>query len=308
MKNIIITGGHGFLGSSIARALLKRPNYNVYSVDILKKFIAPTSVPIHRRFMNFKRDISTEFDYREIIKGDVEILFHCVGNSQWEHSKKTLNKSGRAWEFEFYEEVITEELKLIKHAIRIAKNVNAKKIVLFLSSENGDFNRMKSVIDEVISLYDFKLNKYIIQVPFLYGIFQSPLEIIPYMIMSNNKKKDTKIISDLDKKIQLVYVDDATDTIVDKILSSNRKEEFIKFVSQSYNLKSISKILREMNLSELMQIESERNIESNLESEEFLIENISVIKIESNLAYRIAQTIEFYRNNFKYYDEWLSNN
>ncbi len=330
MKSVLITGGCGFVGSALARAFLSLSHYYVYSIDSLRKFVSTTSVPRHRRYVHINHDMRIEWDYPNIDGHEVDILFHCAGYAVPVSSLRNsvlLSDSdsvARYTDFKTISDLVDAEIELLEYALEIGAKLNAKKILFFStclmpddkicnSVDRGvnkgkvlkEFAEVKFRIEEYIASKRQKSNVLIVRLPYLYGIFQSPLQFMPRLILGLMDKRSILNIKNACDGMYLGYVDDVAKSIVELCKDSDLSCNYLNIKTPVYSTKDIVDIVLFENIKQRMDNDV-RDFEL-LEKECGAVRNGSEweVNIQSNFAYRILQTIEFYRDNFQYYKEWL---
>ena len=122
MKNILITGGAGFIPGSLANALVNTGNYFVVAVD---NFLTGTREHIieHPHFRFIKCDVN---DYRDIssvmLHHRFDYVFHyaaVVG------VKRTLDNP----------KMVLDDIKGLQHIFELSKNTSVKRVFFSSSSE-----------------------------------------------------------------------------------------------------------------------------------------------------------------------------
>lgn len=122
MKNVLITGGAGFIPGSLAAALLKTGNYFVVAVD---NFLTGTREHVnnHPNFRFIKCDVN---DYRDIssvmLHHQFDYVFHyaaVVG------VKRTLD----------HPKMVLDDIKGLQNVFELSKNTGVKRIFFSSSSE-----------------------------------------------------------------------------------------------------------------------------------------------------------------------------
>ena len=84
-KNIVITGGAGFIGGCMVRKLIKETDYRIFVIDFMGyasdlSWLKNYSY-IGNRFSHFKIDISNDDDVSKVIKiADPDLILHLAEN------------------------------------------------------------------------------------------------------------------------------------------------------------------------------------------------------------------------------------
>ena len=90
IKNILITGGAGFIGGNLIRRLLKKTNFNIFNLDKLNyasylesiNEIVNNNSDIKKRYKFFKCDLSNKLKTEDIInKIKPDIIVHFAAES-----------------------------------------------------------------------------------------------------------------------------------------------------------------------------------------------------------------------------------
>ena len=146
-KNILITGGAGFIGSAVVRQIIKDTDHNVMNIDVLSyaaNLNSLTNVKNNKRYSFEQIDICHADAIRQVLKKfQPDIIMHLAAES---HVDRSINDPGK-----FIETNIVGTYVLLEEA---------KNYWLSLKGEKKNFFRFHHVsTDEVYGDLEITSNK-----------------------------------------------------------------------------------------------------------------------------------------------------
>ena len=93
MKNLLITGGSGYVGSRLIIKLLKETNFNIVNYDI--SLFGDKHLPKDTKFKYYKEDITNAKKFKEvIIENNIDTVLHlaCISNDPTYELDSSLSK------------------------------------------------------------------------------------------------------------------------------------------------------------------------------------------------------------------------
>tara|TARA_B100002052_G_C15886011_1_gene601561 strand:- start:6000 stop:7004 length:1005 start_codon:yes stop_codon:yes gene_type:complete len=93
MKNLLITGGSGYVGSRLIIKLLKETNFNIINYDI--SLFGDKHLPKDPKFKYYKEDITNSKKFKEvIIENNIDTVLHlaCISNDPTYELDSSLSK------------------------------------------------------------------------------------------------------------------------------------------------------------------------------------------------------------------------
>ena len=232
MKNILITGGAGFIGSHVVKRFVnKYPNYNIYNVDNLTyagNLSNLKDLEDKKNHFFFKIDIN---DHKQIIKlfSDHKItdVIHLAAES---HVDRSIESS-----FEFAQTNVLGTLSLLEAAKKIWDSDFKKNLFYHISTDevygslglkgsfneeskynpNSPYSASKASSDHFIRAYNktYGLPTIISNCSNNYGPFQHNEKLIPNIINSLIHRKKISIYGDGKNIRDWLFVDDHCDAI-----------------------------------------------------------------------------------------------
>lgn len=238
MKNYLVTGGAGFIGSCMAEKLAMDPNIKVVVVD---NFItgAPEKLPDTHLYPNV-RFIKCDVNRYE----DIASVFHAYKFDYVFHYaalvgvKRTLQNPV----------AVLEDIKGLENILRLSKNTNVKRVFYSSSSEvygepvefpqNENTTPLNSrlpyaVVKNLGEAYlksykqEFDLNYTIFRFFNTYGPKQSKDFVVSKFIRSALKNEDITIYGDGSQTRTFCYVDDNIEACFNTIANQNFINEVI---------------------------------------------------------------------------------
>jgi len=217
--NILITGSNGFIAKNLIVKLSEYKDYNILTLD--KK--------------SSKQDI-----HKKLIKAD--LIFHLAGVNK----ENCLNYS--------YDNnyIFTENICLI-----LKNNLKKTKVVYAFSKQDklrNIYGKSKLKAEKILLNYKKKTGAEvsIYRLPNIYGKWSKPyynsaVATFCYQIYNNQKV----IITDPNKKISLLYIDDLISIFLNDIKSGKKKNSYIKINNIfSVTLLNLVRLIRSFNKKE----------------------------------------------------------
>ncbi len=145
MKNVLVTGGCGFVGTNICLSL-KKQNFKIFSLDNLVRKGSSYNLELLKKakIKNFKIDI---FDYKKIINlPKFDLIIDCCAEAAVEVSKNQIDK------------VINTNLIGTFNILKKAKK-DKSKIIFLSSSRVNSISSLDSILNKRIIKNKVKLKK-----------------------------------------------------------------------------------------------------------------------------------------------------
>ncbi len=273
MKNILITGGAGFIGSHVVKRFVNNyPNYNIYNIDNLTyagNLENLKEIKDKKNYFFFKIDIN---NHKEVLKlffdKNITDVIHLAAES---HVDKSIESS-----FEFAKTNVLGTVSLLE-ACRNLWDLNSKNNIFYhISTDevfgslgmNGSFNEIskydpnspysasKASSDHFVRAYHktYGLPILISNCSNNYGPNQHIEKLIPNIINSLIKQKKIPIYGDGKNIRDWLFVDDHCDAI-ELIFNKGKNGETYNVggdheISNIDLAKSIIKIYDEINLKQ----------------------------------------------------------
>ena len=247
MKNILITGGAGFIGSHLVKRFVKNyPSYNIYNVDSLTyagNLNNLKEIENKKNYKFFKIDINNHDEIIKLFKSkDISDVIHLAAES---HVDKSIESS-----YEFAKTNVLGTLSLLEASRKIWTPPYKNNIFYHISTDevygslglDGSFNEeskynpnspysaSKASSDHFVRAYHktHKLPILISNCSNNYGPFQHKEKLIPNVLNSLINRKKIPIYGDGKNIRDWLFVDDHCDAIE---LIFNRG-----IIGQTYNI------------------------------------------------------------------------
>jgi len=223
-KNIIITGGSGFIGTHLVERFLEDGNYNITVLDLWES----------EEIKNWKAK-NTKLQFAKInINNFEELEKHMAKNSYFIHLAAILGTLETIKTYDVEDVVRTNILGTTK-ILKIAKKYKYKKIAIPTTPDVSWLNPYKitkMAIEKLAQLFnkEYDLNVSCLKLGNIYGSrerwleadFNAPFnyqKVIPSFIMDTLNGKDITIYGDGKQKSEYIYVKDVAESffrLVDK--------------------------------------------------------------------------------------------
>ncbi len=218
MKDIIVTGGSGFIGSHIVEKLCKN-NHNVIVLDLWQ---SKEILELSKKNKNLKFKKVSIHDFDEIEK-EFKNYDHLI------HLAAILGTSETITTYDVEEVVKTNVLGTTK-LLKLAKKNNFKKVLIPTTPDVtwlNPYKITKQAVEKIAQLFnhEYKLDVTCIKLGNIYGPrerwlqadFNAPFnyqKIIPSFIMDTLMKNEIIIYGDGKQKSEYIYIEDVTETFL----------------------------------------------------------------------------------------------
>lgn len=332
MKNMLITGGAGFVGSNFVKRVLQESNYNVINIDALTyagNLFNLKEVEGNPHYTFIKESITNRKAIAEImIKYDIEIIVNFAAES---HVDRSISNPGIFVDTNVVgTQVLLDACKLywqigkdksgyplyregVKHIQVSTDEVYGAlgKTGMFTEgtplSPNSPYSASKASADLLVRAYNetFKLPINITRCSNNYGPYQFPEKLIPLMINNCLNNKKLPVYGDGMQIRDWLHVQDHCDAILTVLEKGSVGEIYnIGGNNEKANIEIVKLIISALNKSEDLIAYVEDRLGHD---RRYAIDNH---KITSKLGWApaytfeegIRETIEWYLKN----DEWMS--
>lgn len=249
-KNILITGGAGFIGSAVVRQIIKDTDHNVMNIDVLSyaaNLNSLTNVKNNKRYSFEQIDICHADAIRQVLKKfQPDIIMHLAAES---HVDRSINDPGK-----FIETNIVGTYVLLEEAKNYWLSLKGEKKNFFrfhhVSTDevygdleitsNKQFNEKtpykpsspysasKAGSDHLVRAWQrtFKLPTLITNSSNNYGPYQFPEKLIPIIIRNALAGKKLPVYGDGKQIRDWLYVEDHAIALLKVSLSGKENETY----------------------------------------------------------------------------------
>jgi len=324
MKRFIVTGGYGFIGSSLIKLLLKK-NYTVLNIDKLSYSAQKYNLKdIKSKKYHFKKvDINNKKEITKILKiYKPHGIFNLAADT---HVDRSINDSSN---------FIKNNILGVYNLLEAIKNFNKKVRLVHISTDEvyGDitnskrsnenfpyvpsspYSASKASSDHLVNAFvrTYKIDAVISNCSNNYGPRQYPEKLIPKMIYNILNNKPLPIYSKGKNLREWIYVDDHCEALLKLFFRGKSGEKYnIGSGINCSNLFLVKKILKTF---------SDKNIEIGKKAKIIFVKdrpghdfryalNSNKIKRELkwkpkiNLNQGISKTVDWYINNQGYFNK-----
>ena len=227
-KNILITGGSGFIGTHIVDRFLKDGNYNVTVLDLWES----------EEINNWKSKNKDLKFYKIDINNFEELENHMKNNSYFIHLAAILGTLETIITYDVEDVVKTNILGTTK-ILKIAKKYNYKKVAIPTTPDVtwlNPYKITKMAIEKIAQLFnkEYNLNVTCMKLGNIYGArerwlesdFNAPFnyqKVIPSFIMDTLNNKKITIYGDGKQRSEYIYVKDVSESffrLIDKEINT----------------------------------------------------------------------------------------
>ena len=237
MKNILVTGGAGFIGTNLIKNLLK-DNYDITSIDNY-------STGLKENEIKGVKYINSDIELIDQLGPEFDLCFHLAAQSRVQPS------------FEDPQESIRVNVNGTTKVMEWAKKHNVKVIYAGSSSKHHDpsdspYAMTKYLGEEICKLYkkSFKINVEIARFYNVYGPYE-PLDekfgnVIGIWRAKVKENKPLTIVGDGNQKRDFTHVDDIVDGILKIAFSKKTHSDAWELGSGvSYSIKELFNMFKE---------------------------------------------------------------
>jgi len=237
MKNILVTGGAGFIGTNLIKNLLK-DNYDITSIDNY-------STGLKENEIEDVKYIDSDIELIDQLESKFDLCFHLAAQSRVQPS------------FEDPQESIRVNVNGTTKVMEWAKKHNVKVIYAGSSSKHHDpsdspYAMTKYLGEEICKLYkkSFKINVEIARFYNVYGPYEQLDEkfgnVIGIWRAKVKENKPLTIVGDGNQKRDFTHVDDIVDGILKIAFSKKTHSDAWELGSGvSYSIKELFNMFKE---------------------------------------------------------------
>lgn len=261
MKNILVTGGAGFIGSNFIKYMLKNYEYNIYNFDKLTyagNLENLSDIENDKRYKFIKGDIcDAEFVEKSLIENKIDTIVNFAAESHVDRSilgpkefivtnvigTQTLLDASKKIGIEKYLQVSTDEvygsLPEDKPEIKFTEKTPI--------TTNSPYSASKASADLLVNAYlhTFKLPVLITRCSNNYGPYQFPEKLIPLMIAKALDGEKLPVYGDGKNVRDWLYVEDHCSAISEVLHKGKIGEVYnIGGNNEWYNIDIVKIILK----------------------------------------------------------------
>ena len=315
-KNILVTGGYGFIGTNFVKHLLKNSDYNIIVFD--KLTYASNLNNLEKENIKFiKGDLYNKNDVNNALR-DTDYVVNFAAESHVDRS--IINAD------DFLNSNIYGVYNILNY---IKKNKNIEKFIHISTDEvygnainttfsensclnpNNPYSATKASADLLIMSYykTYKIPACITRSSNNYGPFQHPEKLIPKTIIYSILNKNIPIYGNGKNTRDWLYVEDNIEGIL-TVLRNGKNGEIYNIGSdiELSNIDIVRKILKFMDKPEsLINYVNDRpgnDLRYSLDSSKLMKLGF---KPRINIEYGLEKTINWYKNNREWWSGHLDN-
>ena len=312
MKNILVTGGYGFIGKNFVKHLLKNDNYNVTVFDKLT-YASNINNLKNDNIKFIKGDLYNKNDIYNALE-DIDIIVNFAAESHVDRSILNADDFLNSNIYGVYNILnYIKENKNIEKFVHISTDevygnaINKKFDENSCLNPNNPYSATKASADLLILSYykTYDLNVNITRSSNNYGPYQFPEKLIPKTIIYSLLNRKIPVYGNGKNKRDWLYVEDNVKGILN-VINNGKKGEIYNIGSEIEleNIEIVKKILdlmdKNYNLIEYVNDRPGNDLRYSLDSSKI---NKLGFEPEINIDEGLMRTIEWYKNN----KEWWNN-
>ncbi|RPG17968.1 MAG: dTDP-glucose 4,6-dehydratase [Pelagibacteraceae bacterium TMED124] len=241
-KNIMVTGGSGFIGSCLIRKLLKDTNHLIFNLDVMnyssdessiKDFLKNKKSNFSERYKLLKVDLSNKLETKNAIKAaNPDMIFHLAAESHVDRSiddPSSFIYSNIVGTYNLLESALDHYEKLNIERSNSFRFHHISTDEVFGSLENDDlFNELtrydprspysasKASSDHLVNAWHhtYGLPTVMTNCTNNYGPWQFPEKLIPNVILKSITGEDIPLYGDGSNIRDWLFVDDHVDALL----------------------------------------------------------------------------------------------
>lgn len=315
-KNILITGGYGFIGSNFVKHLLKKSDYKITVFDKLT-YAANINNLKNDDITFIKGDIYNKQDVGNALK-DIDLIINFAAES---HVDRSIINADDFINSNIYG--VYNILNYIKENRNIDRFVHISTDEIYGNALNEPYNEdsclnpnnpysaTKASADLLILSYyrTYGIPVSITRSSNNYGPYQHPEKLIPKTIIYALLNKDIPIYGNGKNRRDWLYVDDNVNGIMQVMLHGKDGEIYnIGSETELENIEIVRKILQIMNKPySIIKYVNDRpgnDLRYCMNSSKL---NSLGFKPKIDIATGLNKTIKWYKNNRKWWEHYLNN-
>ena len=312
MKNILVTGGYGFIGTNFVKHLLKNDNYNVTVFDKLT-YASNINNLKNDNIKFIKGDLYNKNDIYNALE-DIDIIVNFAAESHVDRSILNADDFLNSNIYGVYNILnYIKENKNIEKFVHISTDevygnaINKKFDENSCLNPNNPYSATKASADLLILSYykTYDLNVNITRSSNNYGPYQFPEKLIPKTIIYSLLNRKIPVYGNGKNKRDWLYVEDNVKGILN-VINNGKKGEIYNIGSEIEleNIEIVKKILdlmdKNYNLIEYVNDRPGNDLRYSLDSSKI---NKLGFEPEINIDEGLMRTIAWYKNN----KEWWNN-